>query len=260
MPRPWVPKPDAGAALARCVVATHAQKARSGAASAASRRFYPLSERVDLLAIATWRLFRSEHPSPGPRDQIFTLPHQPPDPARRHIAGLVPCPRSWRPLSQTRVMTCRIRPQRTRPRSSWTATCTTCCRRAGQSTSKGRGRRAGARWLNGRTRPRRSSQRVARRPSRSSGCVLHGQSRPDGRSCAIWSCLHPRAGAAAEEAQCRRRHDHADRLARRLTPSARAERQGPALSRERGADAARSGEQEGQERQHILPGARQCPC
>ena len=75
MPRPWVPKPDAGAALARCVVATHAQKARSGAASAASRRFYPLSERVDLLAIATWRLFRSEHPSPGPRDQIFTLPH-----------------------------------------------------------------------------------------------------------------------------------------------------------------------------------------
>ena len=86
MPRPWVPKPDAGAALARCVVATHAQKARSGAASAASRRFYPLSERVDLLAIATWRLFRSEHPSPGPRDQIFTLPHQPPDPARRHIA------------------------------------------------------------------------------------------------------------------------------------------------------------------------------
>ena len=75
------------------------------------------------------------------------------------IAGLVPCPRSWRPLSQTRVMTCRIRPQRTRPRSSWTATCTTCCRRAGQSTSKGRGRRAGARWLNGRTRPRRSSQR-----------------------------------------------------------------------------------------------------
>ena len=84
MPRPWVPKPDAGAALARCVVATHAQKARSGAASAASRRFYPLSERVDLLAIATWRLFRSEHPSPGQRDQIFTLPHQPPDPARRH--------------------------------------------------------------------------------------------------------------------------------------------------------------------------------
>ena len=76
MPRPWVPKPDAGAALARCVVATHAQKARSGAASAASRRFYPLSERVDLLAIATWRLFRSEHPSPGKRDQIFTLPHQ----------------------------------------------------------------------------------------------------------------------------------------------------------------------------------------
>lgn len=84
MPRPWVPKPDAGAALARCVVATHAQKARSGAASAASRRFYPLSERVDLLAIATWRLFRSEHPSPAPRDQNFTLPHQPPDPARRH--------------------------------------------------------------------------------------------------------------------------------------------------------------------------------
>ena len=85
MPRPWVPKPDAGAALARCVVATHAQKARSGAASAASRRFYPLSERVDLLAIATWRLFRSEHPSPGPRDQILTLPpSRPPDPARRH--------------------------------------------------------------------------------------------------------------------------------------------------------------------------------
>ena len=87
MPRPWVPKPDAGAALARCVVATHAQKARSGAASAASRRFYPLSERVDLLAIATWRLFRSEHPSPGPRDQIFTLPHQPPDPAAPPYRG-----------------------------------------------------------------------------------------------------------------------------------------------------------------------------
>ena len=259
MPRPWVPKPDAGAALARCVVATHAQKARSGAASAASRRFYPLSERVDLLAIATWRLFRSEHPSPWPRDQIFTLPPQPPDPARRHRGPrAVPSLMASSEPDQSDDL-----PD---PASAYPATIIVDGNvydvlPAGRPVHvKGPWPRAGARWLNGRTRPRRSSQRVARRPSRSSGCVLHGQSRPDGRSCAIWSCLHPRAGAAAEEAQCRRRHDHADRLARRLTPSARAERQGPALSRERGADAARSGEQEGQERQHILPGARQCPC